>query len=77
MKVGALLLRTSYILNFEPRTPAARGRGGKICSFEIRHLGILSVLYLQQMLPKLPFLALWEFHYSKFSSGPNHGGPFH
>ena len=59
-----------------PCPQPARAREGKICPFEIRHLGILSVLYLQQMLPKLHFSAIWEFHYLKFSSGPNHGGPF-
>ena len=30
-----------------------RGRGGKICPFERRHLGTLYVLYLQQILPEL------------------------
>ena len=37
--------------------PALRllGQGGKICIFERRHMGILSVLNLQRMLPKLPF----------------------
>ena len=53
------------------------GEGGKICPFEIRHLGILSVFYLQPMLPKLSFPASWEFQYQKYFSGPNHGRPFH
>ena len=61
---------------FAPLPSANGGEGGKICPFEIRYLDILSVLYLQQMLPKLPFLAIWEFHYLKFSSGPSHCGPF-
>ena len=53
------------------------GEGESFYLFEIRHLDILSVLYLQQMLPTLPFPAIWEFQYRTFSSGPYHGGPSH
>ena len=53
------------------------GERGQDLPFEIGHLGILSVIYLQQMLLKLPFPSIWEFHYFKSSSGPNHAGPVH
>ena len=38
-----------------PCPPPTEAREGKICPFERRHLGIPSVLYLDQTLPRLHF----------------------